>query len=36
MNTKILALSTVLIAVAATAASAATRVAGTGCCPFCK
>lgn len=36
MKTKIMALATVLVAVAATSASAATRLVGTGCCPFCK
>lgn len=36
MKTRILALSTVVIALAATTASAATRLVGTGCCPLCK
>jgi len=36
MKTEILALATVLIALGATGASAATRFMGTGCCPFCK
>ena len=36
MKTRILALATVLVAIAATAASAATRLVGSGCCPLCK
>lgn len=36
MKTKILALTAVIVAVAATGASAATRLMGTGCCPLCK
>lgn len=36
MKTKILALAAVIVAVAATGASAATRLMGTGCCPLCK
>ena len=36
MKTKILALATVLIAIGATGASAATRLMGTGCCPLCR
>ena len=36
MKTKILILSTVVLAIAATGASAATRVLSSGCCPLCK
>lgn len=36
MKTKILVLVTILIALGGTAASAATRVMATGCCPLCK
>ena len=36
MKTTILALTTGLVAVAAAGAAAATRLAGTGCCPLCK
>ena len=36
MKTNILALATVLIALGATGASAATRLMGTGCCPLCR
>jgi hypothetical protein len=36
MKTKILALTAVVVAVAATGASAATRFMGAGCCPLCK
>lgn len=36
MKTRILALATVLIVLGASGASAATRLMGTGCCPFCK
>ncbi len=36
MKTRILALATVILAVAATGASAATRVVAAGCCPLCK
>jgi hypothetical protein len=36
MKTKILTLATVLIALGATGASAATRLVETGCCPLCK
>lgn len=36
MKTKLLALTAAAFALFATAAAAATKVAGTGCCPFCK
>lgn len=36
MKRKVLALTAVLVAVAVTGASAATRLMGTGCCPLCK
>jgi len=36
MKRTILALTAVLVAVAATGASAATHLMGTGCCPLCK
>ena len=36
MKIRILALATVLIALGATGASAATRLMGAGCCPLCK
>ncbi len=36
MKTTIITLTAVLMAVAATGASAATRLMGTGCCPLCK
>lgn len=36
MKTKIIALTAVIVAVAATGASAATRLMGGGCCPLCK
>ena len=36
MKTRIIALTTVALALAATGASAATRLMGTGCCPLCK
>jgi len=36
MKTKILLLASALVAMATTGAAAATRLAGTGCCPLCK
>lgn len=36
MNQKIIALTTVVLTIAATGASAATRLVGSGCCPLCK
>ena len=36
MKSKIITLTAVIVTVAATSASAATRLIGAGCCPFCK
>lgn len=36
MKTRIVALVTVLVALGATGASAASRWMATGCCPLCK
>jgi hypothetical protein len=36
MKTRIIALTTVALAIVATGASAATRVMNAGCCPLCK
>jgi hypothetical protein len=36
MKMKLLGLTTAMIAIFATAAAAATRLAATGCCPLCK
>jgi hypothetical protein len=36
MKTKLLGLAAALLAMFATTATAATKLAGTGCCPFCK
>jgi hypothetical protein len=36
MKTKVFALTTAAVAVFATTAAAATKLAGTGCCPLCR
>jgi hypothetical protein len=36
MKTKTLGLAAALLALLATTAAAATKVAGTGCCPLCR
>lgn len=36
MKTKLFALTAAAFALFATAATTATKVAGTGCCPLCK
>jgi hypothetical protein len=36
MKTKVFGFAVALLALVSTAASAATKVAGTGCCPLCK
>ena len=36
MKTKLLGLTAALVALVGPAAAAATKVAGTGCCPLCR
>lgn len=36
MKAKVFGLAMALVALVATGASAATKLAGTGCCPLCK
>ena len=36
MKTKLFGLTAALVALLATATAAATKVAGSGCCPFCR